>query len=144
MAGSMKIVQEPNEIAKNAISCSGCGSEINKGAEMCPNCGAMQHGMSQKPFSSNIRNKDPMADGLLRLCAIINGTWGNILTSIQSISFLREVALYIDCTILAIWKHKKQTETTDITKLCSECGSRIGENAEICPECGISAVKKKS
>jgi hypothetical protein len=51
--------------------------------------------------------RDPIAEGLLRLCAIINGTWNEILASIQSISFIRETALYIDCTILAIWKKRK-------------------------------------
>ena len=144
MAGNTKIDQEPTEMVKNTISCSGCGSEINKETEMCTSCSAMQPEISQNSSSSDKINNDQIADGLLRLCAIINGTWDNILTSIQSISFLRVVALYIDCTILAIWKQKKQTETTEITKFCSECGSRIGENAEICPECGIRANRKKS
>jgi len=142
MAGNTKIDQEPTEMVKYTISCSGCGSEINKETEMCPNCSAMQPGISQDISSSDKINNDQIADGLLRLCAIINGTWDNILTSIQSMSFLREVALYIDCTILAIWKHKKQTETTEITKFSSEYGSRIGENAEICSECGMSAIRK--
>ena len=87
MAGNTEKVQEPTEMVKNTNSCSGCGSEINAKAD--------------------IINKDPIADSLLRLCAIINGTWNDILASIQSISFLREAALYIDCTILAIWKRKK-------------------------------------
>jgi hypothetical protein len=119
MARNTEMVQEPTEMVKNTNPCSGCGSEI-----------------SQK--SSDIINKDPIADSLLRLCAIINGTWNDILASIQSISFLREIALYIDCTILAIWEHKKQAEIEEITKLCSECGSKIGASAEICPKCGIS------
>ena len=87
MAGNTNEVQEPTEMVINTNSCSGCGSEINAKADTI--------------------NKDPIEDGLLRLCAIINGTWDDILASIQSISFLREAALYIDCTILAIWKRKK-------------------------------------
>ena len=87
MAGNTEKVQEPTEMVKNTDSCSGCGSEINAKAD--------------------IINKDPIADSLLRLCAIINGTWNDILASIQSISFLRDAALYIDCTILAVWKRKK-------------------------------------
>jgi hypothetical protein len=87
MAGNTEKVQEPTEMVKNTNSCSGCGPEINAKAD--------------------IINKDPIADGLLRLCAIINGTWNDILASIQSIAFLRDAALYIDCTILAVWKRKK-------------------------------------
>ena len=87
MAGNTEKVQEPTEMVKNTNSCSGCGSEINAKAD--------------------IINKDPIADSLLRLCAIINGTWNDILASIQSIAFLRDAALYIDCTILAVWKRKK-------------------------------------
>jgi hypothetical protein len=107
MAGNTEIVQKPIEMVKNTNSCSGCGSEINAKAEMCPNCSSVQPGISQNSSSSDIINKDPIEDGLLRLCAIINGTWDDILASIQSISFLREAALYIDCTILAVWKQKK-------------------------------------
>jgi hypothetical protein len=107
MAGNAEIVQESIEMAKNTNSCSGCGSEINAEAELCPNCSEMRPGISQNVSSSDIINKDPIADSLLRLCAIINGTWNDILASIQSISFLRDVALYIDCTILAVWKRKK-------------------------------------
>jgi len=84
MAGNTEIVPEPIEMVN---SCSDCSSEI-------------------KPEEDTI-NKDTIANCLLRLCAIINGTWNDILASIQSISFLRETALYIDCTILAIWKRKK-------------------------------------
>lgn len=138
MAGNTEIVQKSTERVKNTNSCSGCGSEINAKAEMCPNCSSVQPGVSQNSSSSDIINKDPIEDGLLRLCAIINGTWDDILASIQSISFLREAALYIDCTILAIWKHKKQAETKEITKFCSECGSKISALADICPKCGIS------
>ena len=105
------------EMAKNTSTCSGCDSEVDAKAD--------------------ITNKDPIANGLLRLCAIINGTWNDILASIQSISFLRDAALYIDCTILAIWKRKKQAEAKEITKFCPECGSKIGVSAEICPKCGI-------
>jgi hypothetical protein len=84
MAGNTEIVREPIEMEN---SCSECGSVIDaKGDKI---------------------KKDPIANCLLRLCAIINGTWNDILASIQSISFLRETALYIDCTILAIWKRKK-------------------------------------
>ena len=138
MAGNTKIFHEPTEMAKSTNSCSECGSEINEKTEMCPNCsGAAQPGISQNPSSSDIRNRDPIADSLLRLCAIVNGTWDNILTSIQSISFLREMALYIDCTILAIWKNKKQPETKEITKSCSRCGFKIDAKDEICPKCGI-------
>lgn len=107
MAGNAEIVQKSTERVKNTNSCSGCGSEINAEAELCPNCSEMRPGISQNVSSSDIINKDPIADGLLRLCAIINGTWDEILASIQSISFLREAALYIDCTILAVWKRKK-------------------------------------
>jgi hypothetical protein len=82
-----EIAQEPVETAKTTNSCSGCSSKINT--------------------KINIKKKDQIADGLLRLCAIINGTWNDILASIQSISFLRETALYIDCTILAIWKRRR-------------------------------------
>jgi hypothetical protein len=117
MAENRELIQEPNEMAKNTSSCSGCGSEIDAKAD--------------------ITNKDPISNGLLRLCAIINGTWNDIPASIQSISFLREVALYIDCTFLAMWKRKKQAETEAITKSCSQCGSKIGARAEICPKCGI-------
>jgi RNA polymerase subunit RPABC4/transcription elongation factor Spt4 len=137
MAGNTKIVREPTEMVIDINSCSGCGSEINGDTEMCPNCSVAQPGISHNSSSSDVRNKDPIADGLLRLCAIINGTWDNILTSIQSISFLREVALYIDCTILAIWKNKKQPETKEITKSCSRCGFKIDAKDEICPKCGI-------
>ncbi len=133
MSRNTKIVQEPTEIVKNTNSCSGCGSEINciANAEMCPNDSAEQPGISQNSSSSDVINKDPIADGLLRLCAIIDGTWDNILVSIQSISFLREVALYIDCTILAIWKNKKQPETKEIAKSCSRCGFKIDAKDEI-------------
>jgi RNA polymerase subunit RPABC4/transcription elongation factor Spt4 len=144
MAGNTKIFHEPTEMAKSTNSCPVCGSEINEETEMCPSCRAIEPEISQNSSSSDKINNDQIANGLLRLCAIINGTWDNILTSIQSISFLREVALYIDCSILAIWKHKNQTETTEITKFCSECGSRIGENTEICPECGMGVVRKRS
>ena len=78
MTGNAEIVQEPIEMAKNTNSCSGCGSEINADAEMCPNCSAMRPGISQNLSSSDIINKDPIADSLLRLCAIINGTWNDI------------------------------------------------------------------
>jgi len=84
MTGNTEIVQEPVEMVN---SCSECSSEINAKGDTI--------------------KKDPIANCLLRLCAIINGTWNDILASIQSISFLRETALYIDCTILAIWKRKK-------------------------------------
>jgi hypothetical protein len=84
MAGNTEMVQEPVEMVS---SCSECSSNINA--------------------KEDIIKKDPIANCLLRLCAIINGTWNDILASIQSISFLREAALYIDCTILAIWKRKK-------------------------------------
>jgi hypothetical protein len=113
MAGNTEIVQEPAEVAKNTNS------------------------ISQKSSFSDIIDKDLVANGLLRLCAIINGTWNDILASIQSVSFLRDAALYIDCTILAIWKHKKQTDSNELTKFCSECGSKIGVSAEICPKCGM-------
>ncbi|MDD2835980.1 MAG: hypothetical protein PHY05_07495 [Methanothrix sp.] len=66
--------------------------------------------MAQEPeetAKTDIKNKDRIENCLLRLCAVINGTWNDILASIQSISFLRETALYIDCTILAIWKRRK-------------------------------------
>jgi hypothetical protein len=96
MAGNTEIVQELNGTSKSTSSCPGCGSE--------------------KDSKADTTNKDPIADGLLRLCAIINGTWDDILASIQSISFLREAALYIDCTILAIWKRKKQAKTEEIAK----------------------------
>jgi hypothetical protein len=82
-----EIVQEPVKMAKTTNSCSGCSSKINT--------------------KQYIKNKDPIANCLLRLCAIINGTWNDILASIQSISFLRDTALYIDCTILAIWKRRR-------------------------------------
>jgi len=82
-----EIAQEPGERAKRDNSCLGCNSKINN--------------------NSDIKNKDTIENALLRLCAIINGTWNDILASIQSISFLRETALYIDCTILAIWKKKR-------------------------------------
>jgi hypothetical protein len=89
MAGITEIVPEPTEIVN---PCSECGFEI-------------------QPKEYTIKNRDPIANCLLRLCAIISGTWNDILASIQSISFLRETALYIDCTILAIWKRKKPAET---------------------------------
>jgi len=101
------IIRESIEMAKDTTSCPECGFEIGAKAAMCPNCHAMQPGKSQNLSPSNRTDKDPVADCLLRLCAIINGTWDDILASIQSISFLREVALYIDCTILAVWKRKK-------------------------------------
>ncbi len=66
--------------------------------------------MAQEPeetAKTDIKNKDRIENCLLRLCAVINGTWNDILASIQSISFLRETALYIDCTILAIWKRRR-------------------------------------
>ena len=138
MAGNTEIVQEPTEMVKGTYSCSRCGSKISAQAEMCPSCSAVQPGRSQNSSSSDIINKDRIEDGLLRLCAIINGTWNDILASIQSISFLRDAALYINCTILAVWKHKKQAESNEITKSCSECGSKISVSAEICPKCGIS------
>ena len=80
MARNMKKIQEPTRMAKNTKYCSACSSEDDTEADMT--------------------KRDLIADGLLRLCAIINGTWDDILASFQSISFLREVALYIDCTIL--------------------------------------------
>jgi len=83
-----EIAQETGERAKRDNSCPGCNSRINKNLD--------------------IKNKDVIENALLRLCAIINGTWNDILSSIQSISFLRETALYIDCTILAIWKKRKR------------------------------------
>ena len=138
MAGNTEKVQEPTEMVKYTNSCYRCGSKISAKAEMCPNCSAMKPGISQNLSSSDITNKDQIENGLLRLCAIINGTWNDILASIQSVSFLREAALYIDCTILAIWKHKKHAESNEITKSCSECGLKIGASAEICPKCGIS------
>jgi hypothetical protein len=66
--------------------------------------------MAQEPeetAKTDIKNKDRIENCFLKLCAVINGTWNDILASIQSISFLREAALYIDCTILAIWKRRK-------------------------------------
>jgi hypothetical protein len=64
--------------------------------------------IAQEPVeAADIKNKDRIENCLLRLCAIINGTWNDILASIQSISFLRETALYIDCTILAVWKRRR-------------------------------------
>ncbi|MCX6678635.1 MAG: hypothetical protein NTU95_11935 [Methanothrix sp.] len=117
MSRNTEKVQEPTEMAKNTNSCSKCSSEDDVVAD--------------------ITKKDLIADGLLRLCAIINGTWNDILASVQSISLLREAALYIDCTILAIWKRKKQADAKEITKLCSECGSKIGSSAEACPKCGM-------
>jgi hypothetical protein len=137
MAGNTKIIQEPTEMVKDIDSCSGCGSEIYGETETCPSCSAMQPGIPPNSSSSDIINKDPIADGLLRLCAIINGTWDNILLSIQSISFLREIALYIDCTILMVWKNRKQSVTKEITKSCSRCGFKINAKVEICPKCGI-------
>jgi len=56
---------------------------------------------------TDIKDTDRIENCLLRLCAVINGTWNDILASIQSISFLRETALYIDCTILAKWKRRR-------------------------------------
>jgi hypothetical protein len=138
MAGKMGIIQEPIEMVRDTNSCSRCGSKISAKAEMCSSCNAVQPGISHNSSSSDIINKDRIADGLLRLCAIINGTWSDILASIQSVSLLREAALYIDCTILAIWKHKKQAESNEITKFCFECGLKINASAGICPECGIS------
>jgi hypothetical protein len=114
MTRNREKTQELKETAKDTNSCSGCGSENDAKAD--------------------IIKKDPIENALLGLCAIINGTWDDILASIQSISFLREVALYIDCTILAIWKEKKQAEA--ITKSCSQCDLKIGASAEICPACG--------
>jgi ribosomal protein L40E len=116
MAKNTEKIPEQKEMAKNSNSCSKCSSEDD--------------------VEADITKKDPIAEGLLRLCAIINGTWNDILASIQSISFLREAALYIDCTILAIWKRKKQAEANEITKLCSECGSKIASSAKACPKCG--------
>jgi hypothetical protein len=108
MARNGKIVKKPMKIDEEATSCSECGFKIDARAEMCPNCRAMRPVIPQNLSESNRTNKDPVAEGLLRICAIINGTWDDILASIQSISFMREVALYIDCTILAIWKRKKK------------------------------------
>lgn len=82
-----EIAQEPVETAKTTNSSPGCNSEINT--------------------KSDMKNEDPIENYLLRLCAIINGTWNDILASIQSISFLRETVLYIDCTILSIWKRRR-------------------------------------
>ena len=114
MARNTEKIPDQKEMAKNSNSCSKCSSEDD--------------------VEADITKKDPISDGLLRLCAIINGTWNDILASIQSI--LREAALYIDCTILAIWKRKKQAEAKEIAKLCSECGSKIASSAKACPKCG--------
>jgi hypothetical protein len=110
MARNREMIQIPTEMVKNINFCSECGSEINgkAKAEMCPTCSAAQPAISQNPFSPDITINDPIADALLKLCAIINGTWNDILASIQSISFLRELALYIDCNILAIWKQRNK------------------------------------
>jgi hypothetical protein len=141
MAENTEKIQEQMEMAKDTNSRSGCCSENDAKEEICPNCSILQPGISQNAPLSEIKNGDTIADGLLRLCSIINGTWNDILASIQSISVLREMALYIDCTILAIWKHKKQKEKEYFTKFCSECGFRIGKSAETCPKCGKSQEK---
>jgi hypothetical protein len=39
VTGNIKIVQEPNEMVENTISCSEYGSRIGKNAEICPECG---------------------------------------------------------------------------------------------------------
>ena len=36
-----------------------------------------------------------------------------------------------------------ETDATKITKFCSECGSEIDANAEICPKCGVRQVISK-
>jgi hypothetical protein len=110
MERNTEIVQEPTEMAKKTNSCSECGSEIDLRAkgEICPTCSATQPAISHNSFSPDITIKDSTAYALLKLCDIINGTWNDILASTQSISLLRELALYIDCNILAIWKHRKK------------------------------------
>jgi hypothetical protein len=110
MARDMEIVQEPTEIVENTNSCSECGSEINAKtkAEVCLICSNAQPAISQKSSSPDITTKDPIAYVLLKLCDIINGTWNDLLASTQSISVLRELALYIDCNILSIWKHRNK------------------------------------
>jgi hypothetical protein len=86
MAGKREMARETEAVAGRDRSCPECDSENN----------------------TNIRkNKDQIADCLLRICAIINGTWNDILASLQTVSFLREMALYIDCNILAIWKNRR-------------------------------------
>jgi hypothetical protein len=108
MTRNTEIVEDLTEMVNKANSCSECDPEINSNAkaEMCRNCGVVRPAISKNASPPNIMMKDPIADGLLRVCAIINGTWNDILASIQSISFLREMALYIDCNILAIWRQK--------------------------------------
>lgn len=85
MAGKREMALEVEVVAGKDQYCPECISKIN---------------------NISIKNKDQIADCLLRLCAIINGTWNDILASLQTISFIRQMALYIDCTILAIWKRR--------------------------------------
>ena len=85
MAGKREMAHETDVVAGRDYPCQECDSKIN---------------------NKTIKNEDQIANGLLRLCAIINGTWNDILASLQTISFLREMALYIDCNILAIWKKR--------------------------------------
>ena len=85
MAGKREMARETEAVAGKDRSCPGCDSKNNTIIR---------------------KNKDQIADCLLRLCAIINGTWNDILASLQTVSFLREMALYIDCSILAIWKKR--------------------------------------
>lgn len=86
MAGKREMAHEAEDVAGKDYSCPGRSTKIN---------------------NKVIKNKDQIANCLLRLCAIINGTWNDILASLQTISFLREMALYIDCSILAIWKNRR-------------------------------------
>ena len=86
MAGKREMAHDAKVAAERDSSCPECNSKINN--------------------NTVIKNEDQISDGLLRLCAIINGTWNDILASLQTISFLREMALYIDCSILAIWKKR--------------------------------------
>jgi hypothetical protein len=113
MVRNMEIVQEPTEMVISINSCSECGSEIEvkTKAESCLTFGDARPAISQKstpPDIADITAKDPIAYALLKLCDIINGTWNDILASTQSISTLRELALYIDCNIIAIWKHRNK------------------------------------
>jgi hypothetical protein len=101
------VIREEAETAKNTNLCPASGCDNDAKAETCPKCGEPKTGRSERPPSSDRINKDPIEGCLLKLCAVINGAWYDVMASIQSVSFLREAALYIDCTILSIWKRKK-------------------------------------